>query len=162
MKLAIYCSSLIFAIVLVSCANNPSSASQTGPANTGTAVPQENPSPNVAIGSATKHYICPNNCVGSGGDQAGNCPVCGSQYLHNQAFHNQGTTSNSAAGGPNPLFQNPANAPQIPAASQTPVQNASGVYHYICSNGCAGGSGSATACSNCGSTLVHNAAYHNN
>lgn len=50
-----------------------------------------------------------------------------------------------------------------PPASQTPEppQNAAGVWHYTCSNGCSGGSGSATACATCGSTLVHNTIYHN-
>ncbi len=38
---------------------------------------------------AVPHYICKNNCAGSGGDQAGNCPVCGETYVHNEAFHNQ-------------------------------------------------------------------------
>ena len=87
------------------------------------------------------HYICPNNCEGSGGPAAGNCPVCGTAYTHNQAYHNQ-----------------PANTTQADPASAT---NAAGVYHYICSNGCAGGSGSQGSCATCGSALVHNQAYHN-
>ncbi|NNF83013.1 MAG: hypothetical protein HKM99_09750 [Flavobacteriaceae bacterium] len=42
------------------------------------------------------------------------------------------------------------------------AQNTAGVFHYTCSNGCAGGSASAGACANCGNTLAHNQAYHSN
>ena len=41
-----------------------------------------------------------------------------------------------------------------------PAQNAAGVWHYTCANGCAGGAGSAEGCATCGNVLVHNAAYH--
>ena len=41
-------------------------------------------------------------------------------------------------------------------------QNAGGVWHYTCSNGCAGGAGSAVNCESCGSLLAHNQAYHAN
>lgn len=90
---------------------------------------------------AVAHYICPNNCEGSGGPSAGACPVCGTAYVHNQAFHNQ----------PGATTTTPTNA----------AQNAAGQYHYICSNGCAGGSGSQGTCATCGNALVHNQAYHN-
>lgn len=40
--------------------------------------------------------------------------------------------------------------------------NAQGVYHYTCSNGCAGGAASAGDCANCGNKLAHNQAYHAN
>lgn len=92
-----------------------------------------------------QHYYCANNCAGSGGDSAGTCPVCGSEYVHNQAWHNQG--------------QNAISTQSTPAPE--PAQNAAGVWHYTCSSGCSGGAGSAVACSQCGSTLVHNTAYHN-
>ncbi|MEM1120036.1 MAG: hypothetical protein AAGJ18_06275 [Bacteroidota bacterium] len=42
-----------------------------------------------------------------------------------------------------------------------PAQNANGIWHYICSAGCAGGAGSAGNCATCGGALAHNAAYHN-
>ena len=97
------------------------------------------------------HYICPNNCEGSGGPSAGTCQVCGSAYEHNQEFHNQSTPT-----------------PTTPAANTTPptppagaAQNAAGVYHYICSNGCAGGAASAGNCASCGNALTHNADFHN-
>lgn len=43
-----------------------------------------------------------------------------------------------------------------------PAQNASGVWHYTCRIGCAGGAGSAVKCGNCGNILVHNTTYHAN
>jgi len=98
--------------------------------------------------SGVKHYTCPNNCAGSGGDAQGTCPVCGTAYVHNQAFHSQAVTQTTQ-----PVTQ--------PSATPEPPQNAAGIWHYTCSNGCAGGSGSAVACSTCGNTLVHNTAYHN-
>jgi len=48
-----------------------------------------------------------------------------------------------------------------PATLEAP-QNAGGVWHYTCSNGCAGGAGSAVNCDTCGGPLVHNSAYHVN
>ena len=47
-----------------------------------------------------------------------------------------------------------------PAATPEPPQNATGVWHYTCPKGCEGGAGSAVACAKCGTTLVHNTAYH--
>ena len=49
----------------------------------------------------------------------------------------------------------------IPAATEAP-QNASGVWHYTCLKGCAGGAGAAVNCSTCGSPLAHNTGYHAN
>ncbi len=94
--------------------------------------------------SSVQHYYCPNSCAGSGGDTAGSCPVCGTEYIHNQAYHNTPTTGQSAT-----------------TTTPEPDQNAAGVWHYTCSNGCSGGAGSAIACSQCGNTLVHNTLYHN-
>ena len=106
--------------------------------------------PATAAGSGN-HYTCPNNCEGSGGATQVACPVCGTQYVHNQAFHAQ--------------TANPATTPQL--NSTTPVtppaaQNAAGVFHYTCANGCEGGAGSAGSCATCGSALAHNAAFHTN
>ncbi len=98
-----------------------------------------------AVASSVQHYYCPNNCAGSGGDNAGSCPVCGTEYVHNQAYHNQPN---------NAITTNQTTV-------EEPPQNAAGVWHYTCPQGCDGGAGSAIACSQCGSTLAHNAAYHN-
>lgn len=101
----------------------------------------------IVSGGATAgvlHYYCPNNCAGSGGDNAGTCPVCGTEYIHNQAYHdNQSAITTQTTPAPEP------------------AQNAAGVWHYTCANGCAGGAGSAVACAQCGSTLQHNPSYHN-
>jgi hypothetical protein len=47
-----------------------------------------------------------------------------------------------------------------PTTTPEPAQNAAGVWHYTCPKGCEGGAGSAEACAKCGTTLVHNTAYH--
>jgi hypothetical protein len=103
--------------------------------------------------AGVQHYICPNNCQGSGGEAQGNCPVCGTAYLHNQAFH-----ANDAQ---NQVTPPPTPTPNPATPTAEPAQNAAGVWHYTCAKGCAGGAGTATACSSCGGMLAHNAAYHN-
>ena len=45
-------------------------------ASTGTTPATATPTPVATAG--VKHYTCPKNCAGSGGDAAGTCPVCGS------------------------------------------------------------------------------------
>jgi hypothetical protein len=79
---------------------------------------------------------------------------------HNQAFHNnqpaaQINTTPGASG--TPIISTQPQQQQQTA----PAQNAQGVWHYTCSNGCAGGAGSAIACAACGTPLVHNQSYHN-
>lgn len=115
--------------------------------------------------TGVQHYICPKNCAGSGSSQQGACPVCGSQYVHNAAYHTQTTnTTTNPTTAPSPIITNPpatmqtqdVQAPQ----TQEPAQNAAGVWHYVCSKGCAGGSGERGFCSKCNAGLVHNAAYH--
>ena len=47
------------------------------------AVDVSQPAPGAATATAgLKHYICSNNCAGSGGDAAGTCPVCGLSLIH--------------------------------------------------------------------------------
>lgn len=127
------------------------------------------PANNSAQGQIVHHYICPNSCAGSGGPAAGNCPVCGSAYTHNDAWHQlpENQAPNDIA--PNMLnnsqpidFKNQANAPALPqdAPTASPAQNANGVWHYTCSAGCDGGAGAMGNCSKCGSALVHNSKYH--
>ncbi len=102
----------------------------------------------MAAGGSQQHYICPNGCAGSGGEAQGNCPTCGSAYVHNAAYHSQSAESTSTTVDPSQ------------AQSASPAQNAAGEYHYTCTNGCAGGSGSAGSCATCGAPLAHNSAYH--
>ena len=109
----------------------------------------------VPPAGGVQHYTCPDNCEGSGGAGAGTCPVCGKEYVHNQAWHAQNNAATTGTDPANPAtIQPPANATP-PAA-----QNAAGVYHYTCPSGCAGGAGGAGACASCGAALAHNAAYH--
>ena len=56
----------------------------------------------------------------------------------------------------------PPNAVTTNPKTPEPAQNAQGVWHYTCSKGCAGGSGSTGMCATCGGPLAHNAAYHSN
>lgn len=106
------------------------------------------------------HYICDNKCENSGSDVAGNCPTCKTPYTHNTAFH----ANDLLKSGPLKVESN-ATQPTKPvgkAANQpSPARNVAGVFHYTCSNGCNGGSGSAAKCTSCGETLAHNQAYHN-
>lgn len=73
---------------------------------------------------------------------------------------------NSAPERPAPLldpnYVSPAatSASTFPTKAPEPAQNSLGVWHYTCPNGHSGGSGSATACGDCGTTLVHNTIYH--
>lgn len=107
--------------------------------------------PSAATGGGkVSHYICPNGCQGGESNAAGSCPVCGTEMSHNQAFHTQSMDPSTA-------IQNPAVTPQ---QTPEPPQNSFGVWHYTCPNGCDGGAGTATACSNCGTTLTHNPGYH--
>jgi hypothetical protein len=54
----------------------------------------------------------------------------------------------------------PPDAAPAPAPGTEPAQNAAGVWHYTCTNGCEGGAGTAIACAKCGTLLVHNSRYH--
>ncbi len=108
--------------------------------------------------TAMFHYICPNRCKGGGSQEQGKCPVCNTDLIHNDAYHNQ----------PQPQIATPAQPaqPQVKDLSVTqsppaePAQNSKGVWHYICPKGCQGGGGQAIACATCGTQLVHNQAYH--
>lgn len=139
----------------LACSNNEKKPAGTAPQPANSAAPATTTPPNMNANAAAapaggvQHYICPNNCAGSGGPAAATCPVCGTAYIHNQAFHSQGNASDPAS---SPLMQVPQ--------QETPAQNAAGVFHYTCPSGCAGGSGSAGTCPQCGGQLAHNQAYH--
>lgn len=149
---------LFFAIVALSSCKNSKSDEIRDQAkeSLGVQAPANQPAGSPALTSAVKHYTCPNNCAGSGGDAQGNCPVCGSAYVHNQAYHDQ---QNAASPAVTTTPGAPA-APAAPAAAPAPAQNAAGVYHYTCTKGCAGGAGAAGNCATCGAPLAHNQAYH--
>jgi hypothetical protein len=122
-----------------------------------TAAPATAATPEPAQNAAgVWHYTCSKGCAG-GGAAAGPCAKCGTTLVHNQAYH--GTASATGAA-------NPTGAPDkatitMPNAQKPePPQNAAGVWHYTCADGCAGGAGGASPCAKCGKTLVHNTAYH--
>lgn len=109
--------------------------------------------------TAVKHYVCKNKCEDSGGDVAGICPVCNTPYTHNQAYHDKDFLKSGPLDVPK--SNEGTNNTSTNNANASPAQNAKGVYHYTCKNGCYGGSGTATTCNVCGESLVHNTAYHN-
>lgn len=37
----------------------------------------------------TSAYVCPMHCEGSGGDEAGDCPVCGMEYQMNEDYNEE-------------------------------------------------------------------------
>lgn len=152
-----FSTTIILTLILglfLACSNNEKKPAATTPQPADNTAPSIAPPPNVNANTGTaapaggvQHYICPNSCAGSGGATAGTCPVCGTAYVHNAAYHNQGND-----GGASPMIQQPQ--------QQSPAQNAAGVYHYTCPSGCAGGSGTAGTCAQCGAALAHNQAYH--
>ena len=103
-------------------------------------------------GNAEQHFFCPKHCEGSGGAEAGKCPVCGSDYVHNDAFH-------KGSPAPEPQMKiDPVTQMAVP--THTEAQNANGVYHFICPKGDPGGAGVAGNCPKCGTPLEHNQAFH--
>jgi len=110
------------------------------------------------------HYTCPNGHAGGGGSATA-CSECGTTLVHNTAYHDAAaapttptTSSTIIPAGSEGINVTPGALPN--AKAPEPAQNADGVWHYTCSNGCSGGAGSAVACSSCGSTLAHNSGYH--
>jgi hypothetical protein len=157
MRIAITLLAFAALFLTASCKQDAKSGAASDAATTTTT----DPAAATAVTGAVKHYICPNNCAGSGGDAAGTCAVCGAEYLHNDAFHNQ--PGQQPAPAPTPQVQTSPSmtTPSItPPPSTDPPQNAAGVWHYTCAKGCAGGSGAVGKCATCGGDLAHNAAYH--
>lgn len=114
-----------------------------------TAAPPPQPTPKQEPAQNAKgvwHYTCAKGCAGGAGTAIA-CAKCGTTLVHNAAYHEG---------------QNPTVATPNPVATPKPepAQNAKGVWHYTCGDGCAGGAGSAIACAKCGKTLVHNSTYH--
>ncbi|MEX1382219.1 hypothetical protein [Lutibacter sp.] len=123
---------------------------------------EEKPKQNTNLNNkvAVKHYICLNKCENSGSDAQGVCATCNTPYTHNVAFHNDDLLKNGPLNVPSNTSaptQTNTITPPAPAAAQ----NAAGVYHYTCTNGCTGGAGSVEDCKSCGTPLEHNQAFHN-
>ncbi len=127
----------------------PVSTTQSTPATP--TPPQTEPAQNA---DGVWHYTCSNGCAGGAGAK-GNCATCGGALAHNAAYHPQNQTNPTAT----PTQVTPPVTPVTPPKVE-PAQNAAGVWHYTCSNGCAGGAGAKSNCGTCGGALAHNAAYH--
>ena len=151
--------SLVFAIILfgfLACNNKKEvpADQQEETSIVDTASKDQSISATPADGNPEQHFICPNHCKGSGGAEEGKCPVCGTEYVHNDAFHR-------GAPIPEPQMKiDPVTHMAVP--THTEAQNAKGVYHFICPKGCPGGAGIAGNCPKCGTPLEHNQAFHAN
>lgn len=120
-----------------------------------------------AVSGSEFHFKCPKNCEGGGSTNKGNCPICGTELEHNQAFHSQ-SAGTEGVSPENSIKVDPINATgaetnpvttvQPPAPSA--AQNAKGIWHFTCPKGCEGGAGAAGKCPKCGGDLAHNQAYH--
>ncbi len=95
------------------------------------------------------HYTCSKGCAGGAG-AAGVCATCGGTLAHNSAYHSKANSTPTT----------PPITPSVTPPTAEPAQNAAGVWHYTCGNGCAGGAGAVGTCATCGGTLAHNTAYH--
>jgi hypothetical protein len=113
-----------------------------------------------AITKTEQHYICLNKCENSGSANEGVCATCNTPYTHNAAFHKDDFMKNGPLNVPS-NSQNPSQPINTNNAVPSPAQNAAGIFHYTCTNGCVGGAGSEINCKACGEKLVHNQAYHN-
>ena len=96
------------------------------------------------------HYTCSLGCPGGAGF-ATSCSNCKNILAHNPLYH-----GNTSTNQPSSTFSSQASA----QPTSEPSQNAAGVWHYTCKNGCVGGAGTSSNCLTCGETLVHNSAYH--
>lgn len=94
------------------------------------------------------HYTCAKGCTGGSGNP-GNCATCGNTLVHNATYHGNNTQSPA-----------PPVPPTVVPTKTEPNQNSAGVWHYACTKGCTGGSGTAGNCGTCGNALAHNVAYH--
>ncbi len=123
---------------------------------------ENKPKTNMNSKVAVKHYICLNKCENSGSDNEGVCPTCNTPYTHNVAFHNDDFLKNGPLQVPDNSATSTQNNTIATPPAPAPAQNAAGVYHYTCTNGCVGGAGTLVNCKSCGNPLEHNQAYHNN
>jgi len=102
------------------------------------------------------HYTCPKGCAGGSGSATA-CTTCGTTLTHNQIYHSSEAPS---------ITPDQAGTPgqkqgvSVSANQAEPPQNAAGVWHFICSKGCTGGTGAEGNCPKCGKPLLHNNTYH--
>lgn len=127
----------------------------------------QNSDQQITNASSEFHYVCVNNCEGSGANAAGTCPVCGEELVHNTSFHSgeQGDDNGELqiVGNDDNSFSSKI-APLGQESSPSPAPDVTGdaSFHYICSAGCGGGGQAQGSCPSCGAALVHNNAFHAN
>ena len=165
---------LLSSLIIFSCSEDkPSDSTQIEDTTTNiqaTAPAGLTPANTAPAPGEVAHFICPNNCAGSGGALQANCPVCATAYVHNKAYHDQPGQAQkqpelvpmTAPGAQNitgdiDVIQQSQQQPKQAA----PAQNANGVWHFKCDAGCEGGAAAAGPCGACGLALKHNKAYHN-
>ena len=161
---------LTLSIVVSSCNSKKADATQESTMATDSLT--QDPGAVAAVSAGSQHhFICPKNCEGSGGAEQGNCPVCGTAYVHNQSFHNQSPTAPGTQGTPIQIDPNGTvtQTATNPAAGSQPItdtpanpaaKNAAGEWHFVCSKACGGGAGAQGNCPKCGSPLTHNQDFH--
>jgi hypothetical protein len=119
------------------------------------AVPTPKATPQNAKG--VWHYTCSKGCAGGAGSAAP-CAKCGTVLVHNTKYHGDvptpAPTTSTTTTAANPTAATP------PTPKPEPAQNAKGVWHYTCADGCAGGGGAIAPCAKCSKPLAHNPAYH--
>lgn len=107
----------------------------------------------------SSHFVCPNRCKGSGSEMKLNCPVCGTEYVHNE----------NSPGHREEMARNAEQQKNIEVkVGDKTVNVAKGddyehTAHYICPKECKGsGSEAPGNCSVCQTKLEHNqnATYH--
>lgn len=138
----------------------------TVPADGMTADPAATPGSQPATNSNEPHYKCSKaGCTGTGTDK-GKCPVCGSDLVHNQAYHATQQLATPGTNADNAIQVNPSSGttatPTTPPGTvqgQAVAQNSKGEYHYTCPKGHPGAA-QAGNCAKCGEALTHNSKFH--
>ena len=159
------------ALTVVSCKDNKDAAAET-PATTegqvtapGDAVvvdPAAGANTAATPANGEPHYKCSKpGCTGSGAAQ-GKCPVCGTDLVHNQAYHAKNQLATPGTNPDNAIQVAPSgnNAITQPVQQAEAVaQNSKGEYHYTCPKGHPGAA-MAGNCAKCGEALTHNQKFH--
>ncbi len=146
--------------LMVSCKDSQTSSTEQAPA-TGTETTTNmdpNSSPSTTV-PGEPHFKCSKpGCTGSA-DAQGKCPVCGSDLVHNAAYHGNTVPQGSSPANAVPIDPKTGQPTANVQPTPPPAQNAKGEYHYTCAKG---HPGAATAgnCATCGAPLTHNKAYH--
>jgi hypothetical protein len=101
------------------------------------------------------HYTCSKGCAGGAGSAAP-CAKCGTVLAHNTKYHGDVPTPAPSTS----VTSTPGQTATPPTPKPEPPQNAKGVWHYTCADGCAGGAGAISPCAKCSKPLAHNPVYH--